>query len=277
MSGSVTSTMTRRGFEPLPTTSKPMQKIERTEMGKKKPEPKGKKAKGKAKQKSPKKPPAKSSKPKKATLRERRDRAAVLFSQGYNVTDVAREMGVSRTTATDYKKRYEESLAQEVKDNPGFLRDAVANTVRTLRELDEIRKNAWNTLNDKLPRSVETKCPNCGEMVEHEYRDAPSDQTRTQMLNVLLKSGEQRAKLFGLLGVKQEVLIEIQSVNIVQNRIMAWLTENLQGDQREALASFVEVELAPFIRQDDGPMPVIEASVITELAGVAEPEALPVE
>lgn len=238
------------------------------------------KGKGKAKQKTPKgkgstkKPVAKSKAPK-LRLKERRERAAVLFAQGYTVTDVARELGVSRTTATDYKHRYEESIAQEVQDNPGFLRDAVNNTMRLLKENDLVRASAWDSLNDRPPRSIETKCPNCGEMVEHEYRDAPSDQTKTQLYNVILKSGELRAKLFGMLGVKQEVLIEIQSVNVVQNRIMGWLGDHLDGEQKEELASFVETELAPFIRKDDGPVPVIEASVLGELVPQLEPEPLP--
>ena len=171
------------------------------------------------------------------SLRERREASAELFAQGNRVSDVAEELGVTWDTAKRYKDEYERRLQEQAERNPQLLREVVTNTFRSLEELDAIRRNAWK-----------------------DYQEAVALQVRAQILGVLTRTQEQKAKLFGLLGVKPEVFVTINNVRIVQDRIISWMQSHLCDEDRDALESFLMNDLAPFLENRPPPIdvPLIE-------------------
>lgn len=199
-------------------------------------------------------------------LSARRERAFECFAKGWTNTDVARDLKVHMDTVAKYRELYEERIHSQAAANPNFLRDVVSNTIRSLEELDRIRADAWQHMEPRRIR-VEHECPECEHVwKEYEYRDV-SDQTRAQYHNVLLKAQDQRAKLFGVLGVKQEVFVAIMQVKVVQERILEWLGTNLEGDMREALATFLENELGEYVNPGrPGAFDALEISEVTDLA-----------
>lgn len=212
----------------------------------------------------------------KLTLSERREEAAQLVARGFTDTDIARKLGVSRKTARSYREFYERKLKAEVAERPDLLRDVLGNTVRQLREFDDIRKLAWENLR-RRKKTFSVICEECSHEMEYVYQEPPTDTAIVQYQNVLLKAADARAKLFGLLGVKQEIFVEIQNVNLVQNKILAWMADNLDGDARAKLADFIETDLAPYIAPavEDRATPVLDQSSVSAILGGSEP--IPVE
>lgn len=172
-------------------------------------------------------------------LSQRRERAYEMFARGYTNTDVARELNVNKDTVTNYRKKYESSLHAQAASNPGFLQDVVANTIRSLTELDRIRADAWKRLKDRKIR-IEVQCPHCDEEFTIRHELPVTDETAARYHGVLLKAQDQRSKLFGVIGIKQEVFVAILQVKVVQDKILDWLGEHLTGSDREALAEFLE-------------------------------------
>jgi len=201
------------------------------------------------------------------SLRERREQAFRMYEQGYTPTEVAKELRVSRATAHTYKKKYEESIEEEARLHPGLMRDVLANTIRSLRELDRIRADAWKRLNEKRVHKY-VECPDCGSDFDVVVREPASDQSRVQYHNVLIRAQEQRAKLFGVLGVKQEVFVMITQVKLVQDRILNFLQNNLCPHDRENLERFLlsDPEIVAYMASPG----YIDAEVVGEIAAESE-------
>lgn len=192
----------------------------------------------------------------KAPLKLRKERAFRMFAQGASDVEVATRLKVTRQTAYNYRRKYEEKITDEALENPALLQDVLKNTIRSLRELDMIRADAWKRLEEK-PTKHHFECEGCGEELVVEMPLPPSDQARVQYQNVLIKAQDQRAKLYGVLGVKQEVFIAFTNVKVVQDRLLEWMARNLCPTDRERLAVFMETELSEYL----GPIPeAIEAS-----------------
>lgn len=198
-------------------------------------------------------------------LSQRRERAFECFAKGWTNTDVARDLNVHMDTVASYREKYEERIHAQAASNPNFLKDVVSNTIRSLEELDRIRADAWKHLEPRKHR-VEHECPEC----EHTWRETTyfdvSDQTRAQYHNVLLKAQDQRAKLFGVLGIKQEVFVAIMQVKIVQDRILEWMSTNLEGDVREALAEFLENELGEYVNPQVNAFAAIDTTAVESMS-----------
>lgn len=182
----------------------------------------------------------------KLSLSKRRERAFILFARGYTNTAVAQDLKVHMDTVAGYRAKYEESIHAQAAANPDFLSQVLANTVRALAELDSIREDAWKHLEDRVVRE-EHECPRCEHTWTTKVRVAISDQTRAQYHNVLLKAQSERSKLFGLLGVKAEMLAHVENVNTVQRLMLAWMAENLCAMDREKLAHYVETSLRQYL------------------------------
>lgn len=185
----------------------------------------------------------------KKNLSQRRERAFQLFARGYTNTDVKKDLNVSMETVAGYRKLFNERLHAQAAANPNFLSEVVENSMRALEELDHIRADAWQRMEPRKVKRV-IECPEC----EHVWKETEiievSDQTRAQYHNVLLKAQDMRAKLFGVLGVKQEIFVAVMNIQVVQNKILEWLAENIEGDTREALAVFLETpEMAAYMGQ----------------------------
>lgn len=182
----------------------------------------------------------------KLKLSQRREKAFSFFARGYTNTDVAAELKVHPDTVAGYRKLYEENLHAQAAANPGFLKDVLTNTIRNLAELDHIKAEAWKHME---PRKTKTtvECPHCEENFSVTETIEVSDQTRVQYLNVALKAQDQRSKLFGVLGIKQEVFAAVMQVSIVQQKLMEWMMEHLDNITRDELATFMEKELGEYL------------------------------
>lgn len=190
------------------------------------------------------------------TITERRLKAYELFAQGYTVAEVARKVRVHRDTAASYKKRYEAELKDEAAANPHLLTDVLTSTYRSLNELDLVRKTVWTAMKDrKVP--VEVTCEECGHEQSKQLVMPISDQAKIGYSNTLLKAHDQRAKLFGLMGVKQEIFAVLQQVDQVQRAMLEWMSTNLCLDDREKLALWLERTFPQYMPA--APMPAITA------------------
>lgn len=204
-------------------------------------------------------------------LSQRRERAFELFARGYTNTDVARDLTVHMDTVARYRGLYEERIHAQAAANPNFLKDVVNNTMRSLEELDRIRADAWKHLEPRTTKVVH-ECPECETTWTEKEKVEVSDQTRAQYHNVLLKAQDQRSKLFGVLGVKQEVFVAIMQVKIVQDKVLEWMAENLEGDLRDALATFLVEELGEYVNPATTPFGVIDTTAVETLSTLSPAE-----
>lgn len=171
----------------------------------------------------------------KLTLSERREEASELFAKGFNVSDVARRLKVSWETAKAYKEWHEERIANSANENPQMLQDVLRNTIASLAELDQIRKEAWRT-----------------------YHTADSKQIKLQALNTIRSAQQDKAKLFGLFGVKQDFYVHVQNVTVVQGMILDFLGRELcEPDRRKLEAFLAKPELQRYMGQAQG-IPILE-------------------
>lgn len=171
----------------------------------------------------------------KLTLSERREEASELFAKGFNVSDVARRLRVSWETAKSYKLWHDERIENAATENPQLLQDVLKNTIASIGELDQIRKEAWRT-----------------------YHTAESKQIKLQALNTIRQAQQDKAKLFGLFGVKQDFYVHVQNVTVVQNKILDFLSRELcEADRRKLEAFLATPELQRYMGQAQG-IPVLE-------------------
>jgi len=145
-------------------------------------------------------------------LQQRKRLARDLFLQGYSVTEVADELTISVDTAIRYKQQYEAEIKEQARANPQLLTNVLENTVRTMEELDAIRREAWS-----------------------QYHTTTHLQTRSNMLNIALKAQSERAKLFGLFGVKPEYMMHVQRVQLVQQKLLDFMQRELCPSCRQRL------------------------------------------
>lgn len=149
-------------------------------------------------------------------LGARRQRACEMFIEGASNVEVARALQISPDTAGRYRKLYEERINEQAVANPHLLREVLPNTIRSLAELDKVRAYAWQRANA-----------------------TESDTIRAQMMNVILKAQDQRSKLFGLMGVKQEALAFTMQVQKQQTQLIEYMQRELCIADRAKLEEFI--------------------------------------
>lgn len=184
-------------------------------------------------------------------LSQRRERAFQLFARGYTDVDVRKDLGVAKDTVAGYRRQYEANISAQATANSELLSQVIGNTMRSLQELDMIRADAWQHMESRTVRTRIT-CPHCEEEFIHKLVYEVSDQTRAQYHNVLLKAQGERTKLFGLIGVKQEMMARYESINALSQLILAFMVEELCNADRLKVADLVEKHMAAH-----GGMPVV--------------------
>jgi hypothetical protein len=180
-------------------------------------------------------------------LSERREKAFELFAKGYTNVDVAKRLRINKDTAGKYRTLYDKRIHAQAAANPGFLRDVLANTIRALEELDQIRADAHQQISDKRTIKRTIECEHCGEESELRLDWPIGDDARTKYLNVLLKAQDQRSKILGVLGVKSEVIAAMMQIKVVQDAILRWLVENVKGELRDSLDDFLTTTLSEYL------------------------------
>lgn len=157
-------------------------------------------------------------------LSARKEKAFELYARGYRVSEVARELTVAWDTAKRYQDAYEAMVRDRALENPDVLADVVTNTFRALVECEQARAAAW-----------------------YRYEHASTDQARAAFLNLALKAGSDRAKLYGLLGVKPEYAAHMEKIRQRQAKLMEFMNSELCPIDRQRLIEFIgDLEGAAF-------------------------------
>lgn len=152
---------------------------------------------------------------------QRRETAGQFFSKGYTNAEVAREMGIHPDTVTRYRRWYDDKLAEQVRANPHMLRDVLGNTLRSLEELDRVRAEAWKN---------------------YEATQLPS--IKKDFLKISLAAQSERAKLFGLMGVKQDTMIYINGIKELQDKLLDFMQKELCPADRTKLEEYLQETFA---------------------------------
>lgn len=166
----------------------------------------------------------------------RKQRAFEMFGKGYSNVEVADDLQVTPGTASRYRKEYEAQLQSQVKANPELLKDVLGNTVRALEELDKVRAAAWEV-----------------------HDNTNSENVRLSALGRITAAQDQRAKLFGLFGVKAEYFLHVEQVRAQQHKIIEFLTKELCPADRIKLEEYLinefrgELAEMPETASVDGP------------------------
>lgn len=169
------------------------------------------------------------------TLTQRRHEAADLYTKGFTVSEVSDRLKVSWDTAKAYKRWHEARLESAAQAQPQLLQDVLKNTIQSLAELDQVRAAAWRT-----------------------YHTSESKQVKLQALNTIRSAQADKAKLFGLFGVKQDFFIHVQNVTAVQGLLLDFLSRELCEADRQKLERFFEKpEVVQFLAAARG-LPQIE-------------------
>jgi predicted transcriptional regulator/bacterioferritin-associated ferredoxin len=100
--------------------------------------------------------------------------------KGYRISEISELTGVSQNTVREYISQYERWIEKQVEDDPYFLEKVQHNTLRAMNELDEISKEAWET-------------------VEIATREGMVS-ARNQALKLCLDVSTKKAQLFQLMG-----------------------------------------------------------------------------
>lgn len=158
------------------------------------------------------------------SLSERREAASTLYLKGFTVADVAKKLDITWDTAKSYKRWHEEQISKQARENPQLLSDVLKNTVAMLAELDQVKAAAWRT---------------------YHHKDT-GPQTKLQALNTIRQAQNDKAKLYGLFGVKQDFFTLVASVKMVQDRVLDFLARELCADDRAKLERFL---MSPELQQ----------------------------
>lgn len=141
---------------------------------------------------------------KRAEVAERRTRAVAMKARGARYADIARELGITETTARQdvhvaYKQRAEE------------LRDTLDELVaEQIEELDSLRALAWRDLLTKHPHVTQSGKIALNIDGTPVYDTAPNSRARRDLLAIQ----ERKAKLLGLdAALKINIKAEVTNVD----------------------------------------------------------------
>ncbi len=77
---------------------------------------------------------------------EKTEEIGVLHLKGYKNSEIATLMNITSVQAKKYVQEYLSIIQQQVDNDPHFLDRVGVNTVASLNQLDEISKEAWETV-----------------------------------------------------------------------------------------------------------------------------------
>jgi hypothetical protein len=74
------------------------------------------------------------------------EEVGLLYLKGYRVSEIAEIQNLNRKTVESYIEQYKDWISRKVDDDPYFLERVQHNTLKALSEVDEISKEAWETV-----------------------------------------------------------------------------------------------------------------------------------
>jgi nucleoid-associated protein YejK len=154
--------------------------------------------------------------------------------KGWTAVAVAAELNVTEETARRYRQEYLDKIKQQAQANPSMLVEVLQNTLVALEENDQIRYHAWQDYDNCGGQEIEC---DCGTMIELPPRPG---NVRNALLKTILSAQEQRAKLYGLFGVKAEFYQQVQHIKTLQDKLLEFMRRELCPADRAKLLRFME-------------------------------------
>lgn len=71
----------------------------------------------------------------------------LMHVKGYSKHEIASLMSISISETKEYIEEYQKILNRQAEDDPYFLERIQFNTIKALKEFDELSKEAWETIN----------------------------------------------------------------------------------------------------------------------------------
>lgn len=189
-------------------------------------------------------------------LSQRKERAFELFGRGWTAVDVASELDVSEDTAQRYKREWRDRIELQARENPAMLIEVLQNTIQALYENDQIRKRLWEEY-ERASEGTHIECDECGNIL-----NLPSSayNTRRQLLNSIMEAQNQRAKLYGLFGVKAEFFSQVQKIKALQDALLEFMRQELCATDRGKLDDWLQRNVGDMPRD----VPVVPAGLLVE-------------
>ena len=140
------------------------------------------------------------------------EEAGTLSIKGYNYSNIAELLEISPYKAKQYVQEYFRIIQSQADEDPYFLERVQQNTLRFLNELDEISKEAWETVNVATDNGMVT--------------------ARTQALKLALEVTTKKAQLHQLMGGSKpdsEYIARMQKAESV-NQILSEVLRDVVSD-----------------------------------------------
>lgn len=140
------------------------------------------------------------------------EEAGTLSIKGYNYSNIAELLDLTPYKAKQYVQEYFRIIKNEAEEDPYFLERVQQNTLRFLNELDEISKEAWETVNVATDNGMIT--------------------ARTQALKLALEVTTKKAQLHQLMGGSKpdsEYIARMQKAESV-NQILSEVLRDVISD-----------------------------------------------
>jgi hypothetical protein len=111
------------------------------------------------------------------------EEAGILSLKGYKNSEIAQVLNITPRAAREYVQEYMSIIQTQVDNDPHFMERIGFNTMKAVKELDELSKEAWETVNIATNEGMVT--------------------ARVQSLKLALEISTKKAQLHQLLGTGQ--------------------------------------------------------------------------
>jgi len=177
---------------------------------------------------------------------EKVEQVGLLYLKGYRPSEIAELENISRSTVNSYIDQYKDWVNRRVADDPYFLERVQHNTLKALSEVDEISKEAWET-------------------VEIATREGMVS-ARTQAIKLCLDIATKKAQLNQLLGGNNKADAEY----IARMQRAETVNQMVSNAVRDVIAhcEVCRENLRPILREifsimnEDGNTDIVDAEIV---------------
>ncbi len=171
----------------------------------------------------------------KMPLQDRKAEALRMYSQGASPERVAQRLEVSLETARRYKREFKEEIAREASQSTGLLSSTLPSMIETLNSISKVEFEAWEGY-ERDSKPVDVPCPECGESL---HIDAAPSNSLQSWLKLALEAQKEKAKVFGVVGIKPEVQARNNAIETMHTLILNFMSTQLDSIAREKVQQFV--------------------------------------
>ncbi len=170
--------------------------------------------------------------------------AGVFHIKGYKNSEIAQLLEITPKKVAEYVEEYKIIIAQTAESDPYFLERIQFNTVRALKELDEISKEAWETVTVATDNGMVT--------------------ARIQALKLALEVSTKKAQLHNLFGSQQDkeasgdITEKVRKLETVNQIVSTVLKDVVSGCPRCSEMARVKLSEAFSIMQEFEDAEVVE-------------------